>query len=114
MRHDGGAASGRLVFGVAALLCDEAETVVLQDTDDFSRAEPPSSLSDLGVSHVIAGCLFLTRKSATVENARLAKFSAPKSDKLLGIDEFPPDGSVADGGKRVGRFSLEVKLDRFL
>ncbi len=32
---------------------------------------------------MIAGCLFLTRKSATVENARLAKFSAPKSDKLL-------------------------------
>ncbi len=48
-----------------------------------SRQIGTSSLSDLGVSHVIAGCLFLTRKSATVENARLAKFSAPKSDKLL-------------------------------
>ncbi len=52
-----------------------------------SRLQPvlsnTSSLSDLGVSHVIAGCLFLTRKSATVENARLAKFSAPKSDRLL-------------------------------
>jgi hypothetical protein len=41
------------------------------------------SLSDLGVSHVIAGCLFLTRKSATIENKRLTKFFAAKSDKLL-------------------------------
>jgi hypothetical protein len=58
--------------------------VVLGLRVEIVEMDCSSSLSDLGVSLVFAGCLFLARKSATIENTRLTKFFAAKSDRLLG------------------------------
>ena len=40
MGHDGDASGGILVFGVAAFLGYEKETVLLEHTDDFGGTEP--------------------------------------------------------------------------